>query len=269
MTRRLATPCLIVSDAHLGAAPQETERSLLAFLDVAKREAKSVVINGDLFDFWFEWRHVMPRVGFRTLAALASLRDAGVEVLWIAGNHDCWGGDILANDVGVTYHVGPWRGEIGSWQTLIEHGDGLRDVEDAPYRRLRAVLRNPAAIWAFRRILHPDWATALAKRTSHTSRNMRPRDGGDGLKRVAHERLASGDAPDLYIFGHSHVSVVERANGRVLANPGAWLDAPRCLRVASDSVSLCDFDGDGLRDISSEALPDRSPPRPPRPPRPR
>jgi len=252
MPPRLATPCLIVSDAHLGAAPADAERTLLALIGHAKHEAKTLVINGDLFDFWFEWRHVMPRVGFRTLAALAGLRDAGVDVLWVAGNHDCWGGEFLTRDVGVTYHVGPWRGEIGGWRTLIEHGDGLREVEDAPYRRLRSVLRNPMAIWAFRRLLHPDWATALARKSSHTSRNMRPRDGGEGLKQVARERLASDVSMDLYVFGHSHVGTLERTGPGVFANPGAWMDSPQCLRVTPEDITLVRFDGSVLQPIASE-----------------
>lgn len=238
----LPTPCLIASDAHLGAAPPEVEHSLVALFDLARRDARSVVLNGDVFDFWFEWRHVMPRTGFRALAAMATAREAGVEILWIAGNHDCWGGDVLRRDVGVTYHVGPWRGTIGAWDTLIEHGDGLRDVEDAPYRRLRTVLRHPFNIWAFRHLLHPDWASAIAKRSSHTSRNMRPRDGGAGLRRVALDRLASANAPDLYVFGHSHAEALERApDGGVLANPGAWLDAPRCLRIDATSIAVAEL----------------------------
>jgi UDP-2,3-diacylglucosamine hydrolase len=252
----LPTPCLIVSDAHLGAAPADAERSLVALLELARREARSVILNGDVFDFWFEWRHVMPRSGFRVLAAMAAARDAGVEILWIAGNHDCWGGEILRDDVGVTYHVGPWRGRIGTWDVLIEHGDGLRDVEDAPYRRLRAVLRNPACIWAFRHLLHPDWASALARRTSHTSRNMRPRDGGEGLRRVALGRLSAADAPDLYVFGHSHAEALEStSNGGVLANPGAWLDAPRCLRLTDDAIQVAELRAGAL--VGGASLPRR------------
>jgi UDP-2,3-diacylglucosamine hydrolase len=234
----LAAPCFVLSDIHLGVAPAEAERSLLVLLERARTEAKSVLLNGDVFDFWFEWRHVMPRTGFRVLAALAALVEAGVEVVWIAGNHDCWGGEILQRDVGVTYHVGPWRGELGGWQTLIEHGDGLRDKEDAPYRRLRAVLRNPLAIRTFR-WLHPDIATWVAKRSSHTSRNMRPRDGGEGLKRVALERLASDPALELYIYGHTHASALGLVDGAgSYANPGAWMDAPTFLRVVPGRVEL-------------------------------
>ena len=243
----LQTPCLIVSDAHLGAAPPDAERSLVALFELARREARSVILNGDVFDFWFEWRHVMPRSGFRSLAAMAAARDAGVEIVWLAGNHDCWGGDIIRQDVGVTYHVGPWRDRIGAWDTLIEHGDGLREVEDAPYRGLRAVLRHPLNIWAFRHLLHPDWASAIAKRSSHTSRNMRPRDGGEGLRRVALDRLAAANAPDLYVFGHSHAEALERApGGGIMANPGAWLDAPRCLRVDDASIAVAELRDGGL-----------------------
>ncbi len=234
----LPAPCFVLSDVHLGPAPVEAEKTLLTLLERAKTEAKSVVLNGDVFDFWFEWTHVMPRVGFRVLAAIAALREAGVEVLWIAGNHDCWGGEILEHDVGVTYHTGPWRGDIGGWDTLIEHGDGLRDKEDAPYRRLRAVLRHPLAIRMFR-WLHPDLATRIALRSSHTSRNMRPRDRGEGLRRVALARLAADPALQLYLYGHTHAPALEKADGGgVLANPGAWMDEPTFLRISADRIDL-------------------------------
>ena len=95
----LQAPCYIVSDAHLGVASPQIERSFVSFLRGLVGEARSLVINGDLFDFWFEWKTVIPRKSFRALAALAELRDAGVEVLWVAGNHDCWGGEILREDV--------------------------------------------------------------------------------------------------------------------------------------------------------------------------
>jgi UDP-2,3-diacylglucosamine hydrolase len=248
----LQAPCFVLSDAHLGPAGVDAEKTLLALLERAKTEAKSVVLNGDMFDFWFEWKHVMPRVGFRALAAIADLREAGVEVLWIAGNHDCWGGEILTRDVGVTYHIGPWHGTIAGWKTMIEHGDGLRDKEDAPYRRLRAVLRNPLAIRIFRWI-HPDIATWIALRTSHTSRNMRPRDRGEGLARVAIARLEADRSLDLYLYGHSHAPTMgSTAQGAVMANPGAWMDAPTFLRVNADRIDLLALEGNGERLLNSE-----------------
>ncbi len=241
-----AAPVFLMSDSHLGVAPAEVEQSLLRLLERAKTEAGLVVLNGDVFDFWFEWAHAMPRAGFRVLAALAALRDAGVPVTWIAGNHDCWGGDILREDAGVDYRVGPWRGELAGWKTVIEHGDGLREKEDAPYRRLRAVLRNPLAIKAFG-WLHPDFATRIALRSSHTSRNMRPRDGGEGLRRVALARLAGDPGLDLCVFGHTHAQAFEREpGGGVYANPGAFLDEPTFLRISEDRIELMRVDNQAI-----------------------
>ncbi len=233
----LPAPCYVLSDAHLGAAPAEAERDLLTLLETLPGDARSLAINGDLFDFWFEWRHAVPRAGLRVLGALARLRTAGIPILWVAGNHDCWGGTVLRDDLGLDYRVGPWRGSLGGWDTVVEHGDGLRAKEDAPYRRLRTVLRHPLSVRLFR-WLHPDLGTWLALRSSHTSRNMRPRDGGEGLRAVAHARLGATDAPELLVFGHSHVTTLERLHGRVFANPGAWMDAPRFLRVVPDRIEL-------------------------------
>ena len=112
----LNTPCYILSDAHIGFAPDEVERAVVSFLRHVATEAKALVVNGDLFEFWFEWKTVIPRRGFRALAALADVVDAGVPVLMIAGNHDCWGGEVLRRDVGVDYVFGPWRDDIGRWR---------------------------------------------------------------------------------------------------------------------------------------------------------
>ena len=240
----LPAPCYLFSDAHIGAASAEVERSLLSFLRGLPNDAKSVVINGDLFDFWFEWKHVVPRTGVRVLGEIARIVDSGIPVLWIAGNHDCWGGDVLRDDIGAQYHLGPWRGELGGWDTLVEHGDGLREKEDRPYRRLRAVLRHPLCVKAFRWI-HPDWGTWLARRSSHTSRNMRPRDGGEGLRHVAVERMSAVDAPQLLVFGHSHVTTLERMGAGVFANPGAWMDAPTFLRVTPGKIEICRWSDEG------------------------
>ena len=233
----------MVADAHLGAKSPETERALVRFLRALPGRAGSLLINGDLFDFWFEWRTVIPRVGFRTLAALAELRESGLEVVFVAGNHDCWGGDVLRRDVGVTYHVGAWEGDVAGWRTRVDHGDGLRDREDRPYRALRAVIRHPAAVRLFR-FLHPDWATRLALRSSHASRTYRARDGGAGLRQVALRTLAARPDLDLLVLGHSHIPTLERApGGGVYANAGSWLDGPTLLRVTPDTVELLEWDG--------------------------
>jgi UDP-2,3-diacylglucosamine hydrolase len=202
------------------------------------------VINGDLFEFWFEWKSVIPRASFRVLAALGDLVDAGIPVLWIAGNHDCWGGDVLRQDVAVEYHVGAWTGELAGWRTRIEHGDGLREVEDRKYRRLRTVLRHPASIWAFRHLLHPDFGSRLAAGSSHASRTYQAKDGGRGLRAVAIAELDANPPLELLIYGHSHVATLERGpHGSVYANAGSWMSKPTFLRVDDQQIQLLEWSG--------------------------
>lgn len=232
----LPTPCHIIGDAHLGIAPREAEGALLAFLRQVPGRARSLVIMGDLFDFWFAWRHAMPRTGFRVLAALADLRDRNIPVVWIGGNHDCWHGDALAQETGVHYTLDPWRGTIGPWSALLAHGDGLRQVEDAPYRRLRRVLRHPLAIRAYG-WLHPDLATRIALASSHTSRDRRADDEGRGLQAVATAQLDAPDGPQLVVHGHSHVPTLVRAGRGWYANAGAWYLDRQYLCVRDDAVS--------------------------------
>lgn len=235
----LPGPCYVFSDAHLGVAPQETERSLLEFLRVARRDAGSLIINGDLFDFWFEWKYVIPRAGYRVLAAISDFADAGIPVVWVAGNHDCWGGQMLREDAGVDYRMDGWRGAIAGWSARVDHGDGLRVVEDRRYRGLRTVVRNPLAIRAFRWI-HPDWGSRLALGSSHASRTYKPKDDGEGLRRVAHATLAADPSLDLLVYGHSHVAALERtAPGGVYANAGTWLGDSTYLRISESEAELC------------------------------
>ena len=234
----LRAPCYIISDAHLGFAPANVEQAVISFLRYLAHTAGSLVINGDLFEFWFEWRTVMPRRGFRTLAALADIADAGIPILMIAGNHDCWGGEILREDVGVDYQFGPWVGDIAGWRVRIEHGDGLRPREDRRYRLLRRVLRNSLAIRSFR-WLHPDLATRLATHSSHASRTYGARDGGRGLRDAAMRTAQSDASLDLVVFGHSHVATLEALpGGTAYGNPGSWLDQPTFLRMTEDSIAL-------------------------------
>jgi UDP-2,3-diacylglucosamine hydrolase len=233
----LSPPCYVISDVHLGHASPDVERLLVSFLRSLPGRASSLLINGDLFEFWFEWKSVVHRSGVRVLAALMDLRDAGVPVTMLAGNHDCWGGDVL-RDAGVDFQFGPWTGSLGGWRARVEHGDGLRVAEDRGYRALRRVLRNRLAIRAFG-ALHPDLASRLAMGSSQASRTYQPKDLGRGLRAVAQSTLAADPALELLVFGHSHVSALERMpSGNVYANAGSWLDAPTFLVVTPERIAL-------------------------------
>jgi UDP-2,3-diacylglucosamine hydrolase len=241
----LSAPCYVVSDTHLGVGEDDRarERDLVRFLRQLEGRAASLLINGDLFDFWFEWRSVIPRGHFRTLSALADLRDAGVEILMVAGNHDCWGGDVLTREVGVRFVDGPFTDRIGGWLTHVDHGDGLREVEDRKYRMLRRVLRHPASIRAFR-WLHPDWGSWLARGGSGASRTYRARDEGAGLHAVAMRHLAEHPDHELVVYGHSHVATLVRSpTGSVYANAGSWIDDRAFLRLTPEQIELRRWDG--------------------------
>lgn len=249
-------PVYVLSDAHLGAATAAQEQLLWSLLRHIEGVGGGVVLNGDMFEFWFEWGHVVPQVGVRLLGALAALTERGLPVLWIKGNHDCWGGDVLRAQSGATYLDGPWTGTLAGWRTQVAHGDGLRPELDKGYRVLRAVIRHRWSVRLFR-WLHPNWGTALARATSHTSRNVRPRDGGEGLRAVAHQTLAADPSLELVIFGHTHVAMLERKSreGGIYANPGAWLDEPSFLKLTPDRASLCRWDGVQERvDVSIDRL---------------
>jgi UDP-2,3-diacylglucosamine hydrolase len=243
----LAAPAYVISDSHLGFATRDIEKRLIRFLRHLHGRAGSLLINGDLFEFWFEWRRVMPRGTFRVLAALADLRDTGIPVLMIGGNHDCWGGEILRDDVGIDYRLGTWEGSLGGWRARVEHGDGLRE-SDTGYRAVKHVLRNRLAIGMFR-WLHPDLSSAIAARTSHTSREYQARDGGAGLRVAATQRLAQQPELELLIYGHSHVAELMRIGQGVYANAGSWLDQPTYLRVTPERLDLQRWDdasGEGV-----------------------
>jgi len=217
------------------------------FLRAVPEQAQSLVLMGDLFDFWFAWSHAMPRTGFRVLAALADLKDTGIPVLWIGGNHDCWGGEALQAETGALYSLAPWTGRIGAWRTHLAHGDGLRDVEDAPYRRLRTVLRHPWAIRAFG-MLHPNLSTRIAMASSHTSRRRRAGDEGRGLLEIGTRLLASPSELDLVVHGHSHVPTLTPAGAGWYANAGAWYLDHQYLALEETTISRRVF-GDSGEDM--------------------
>ncbi len=240
---------MLMSDSHLGVAASERERDLVAWLSFARAHAGSVVINGDLFDFWFEWRTVIPRGHVRVLGALAALVDSGKPVLMIAGNHDAWGGEVITREIGAQLIHGDWNGALGGWHTHLAHGDGLRGRHDRRYRAFKRVMRNALAIRAFGS-LHPDLATRVARGTSRKSRSHGATDGGSGLRTVAHDYLATHRDVELVVFGHSHVATLDRsATGGVYANPGAWVIRPTYLVMRDERIELRAWSGSSEGDL--------------------
>ncbi len=219
-------PDFIASDIHLGAVPRETERAFLDFLGHVGANAATLLIAGDLFDFWFEYGTVIPGRYFRVLAALAELAEAGIPVTLAGGNHDAWGGNFLRDEVGVSFHDRPFITSLAGRPALVAHGDGL-GRGDLRYRALKTVLRSRAAILGFR-ALHPELGLRLARAVSGTESRLESDEAARGrasfLESWASARFAEDPTLGWVVCGHAHMPVVRACGlGRYYLNAGDWI----------------------------------------------
>jgi UDP-2,3-diacylglucosamine hydrolase len=225
-------PTLVFADVHLKvtAAEKTARDDFVRFLrSFDPADFESVIILGDLFDFWFEYRPVIFSGYFEVLRALAEFRDAGTEVHLICGNHDFWAGRFLRDDLGIKVHPDSYRCTLSGRNALFVHGDGINQ-SDRVYRAYKVFARTPWVVSAFR-FIHPDWAMRLAQGVSHTSRTLlAPKDPSQSpearvLREYARQTLENGDA-DLVFCGHSHFPVEEtfptpKGSG-LYVNTGDW-----------------------------------------------
>jgi UDP-2,3-diacylglucosamine hydrolase len=238
-------PDYIVSDIHLGAVPDSTERRFVSFLERVGAEARTLLIAGDLFDFWFEYGEVIPGRHFRTLAALARLVDAGIPVTMAGGNHDAWGGRFLTEHVGIAYHVDPFHADLGGRRALVAHGDGL-GRGDFRYRALKTVIRSRVAIGAFR-ALHPELGLRLARAVSNTHEKSDEDLSAEGrsafLSAWASDQLDADPSLAWVVCGHSHLPVLrEHSPGRFYLNAGDWISHYTYILVAAAGAELREWE---------------------------
>lgn len=224
---------LLFSDVHLktGAAHRPHRDAFTAFLrSFDPSDYDRFICLGDLFDFWFEYRHAIFSGCFEVLRAFAELRDAGVELHLVCGNHDFWAGRFLRDELGFQIYQDSAKLPFGEKTALFTHGDGV-NPKDWGYRFYKRIARNPLVVRAFG-LLHPDWAMALAQGVSHGSRTLtRVEDTANGpeaaaIRAYAKTLLAQGEA-DIVGCGHAHAPVIEEypapgGTGFYL-NPGDWM----------------------------------------------
>lgn len=233
-------PVFLISDLHLGAVPRSTEAEFRAWLHYARNHASHVVINGDLFDFWFEYGRVIPSEHVRVLAALAETVDAGVPVTLMGGNHDWWGGAFYSDRLGVTFHQDPVRLDVFGRTLFLAHGDGL-GAGDLGYRLLKLILRGHLTRWAFR-WLHPDIGAWIADRVSETERrasapNDEQHQRSRFLQAWARSKMETDSDLDIIALGHTHIpTVIEVSPGRYYVNSGDWVYHRSFVTIASDGV---------------------------------
>ena len=216
-----------ISDAHLGQGDASVEsrkvERLESFLAHVRAHPGHLYIAGDLFDFWFEYRHAIPRGHTRILAALSETRRAGVPVTYVCGNHDFWVDDYLTRELGIQVAQEPLRLEIQGKRVWVAHGDGLLSG-DTGYRVLKAVFRFRPFIWMYR-WLHPDIGIPLAKAVSRGSRDSQVHSMAVPMERIRREivdpRFAEGY--DIVVLGHFHMAVHERVGAREFVILGEWI----------------------------------------------
>ncbi len=218
-------PIYFISDAHLEgnnhSVDEKRETLLLDFLRFVEQKGEKLFIIGDLFDFWFEYRSVIPRRYFKVLFALKTLIDRGVEIHYVTGNHDFWMDTFFPEDLHIQIHDKPLDIQIEGKRFHIAHGDGLARG-DVRYRMLKKILRHPFHIRLYR-ILHPDLGFALADFFSRLSRNHRKiKDRDEEYTHYAKARFQEGF--DCVILGHTHSPQEYRELGKTYINTGDWMN---------------------------------------------
>jgi UDP-2,3-diacylglucosamine hydrolase len=253
LTLKTGKKIFFASDFHLGAPTREAsllrEKKIVRWLNQIEAEAGAIFLVGDIFDFWFEYRHAIPRGYTRLLGKLAELSDAGIPIIFFTGNHDMWMFDYFVKELNVSIFRHPQVFSINDKKLYVAHGDGL-GPGDSFYKFLKLIFRNQICQWLFAR-LHPNFGIGLA---SFLSRRSRARN----LKKQADEKFLGEDREwliiyakeletrahhDFYIFGHRHLPLDFTINAQSrYINLGEWLT----------NFTYAEFDGEEMKLLKFE-----------------
>ncbi|AKA34900.1 UDP-2,3-diacylglucosamine diphosphatase [Flagellimonas lutaonensis] len=220
------------SDNHLGAPSAveslPREKKFVAWLDLVKKDAEAIFLMGDLFDFWFEYKKVVPKGFTRTLGKLAELTDSGISVFYFVGNHDLWMNGYFEEELNIPVFRRPQELTINNTAFFIGHGDGL-GPGDKGFKRMKKVFTNPFAKWLFR-WLHPDLGVRLAQYLSVNNKIISGEAdaqylGEDKEWLVQYcKRKLEGQHYDYFVFGHRHLPLEIDLNGKsTYVNLGDWI----------------------------------------------
>ncbi len=220
------------SDNHLGAPTQEQslprEKKFVAWLNEIKKDAAAVFLLGDLFDFWYEYKKVVPKGFTRTLGKLAQISDLGIPIHYFVGNHDLWMNGYFEEELGIPVYHKPKEFTFNDKTFLIGHGDGL-GPGDKGFKRMKKVFTNPVAKWFFR-WLHPDLGVKLAQYFSVKNRLI---SGEEDVKFLGEDkewlvqyckRKEQEKHRDFYVFGHRHLPLeINISDQSKYFNLGDWI----------------------------------------------
>ena len=235
-----------ISDLHLGAKymsdPLERERRVCRFLDSIKDDAAELFLLGDILDYWYEYKYVVPRGYIRFLGKLAELSDAGVKLTWVTGNHDVWLFDYLRDQLNMTVLYGHTVVETQGKRVLIAHGDDVGE-QPAMYRFTRWCFYNKVCQWLYAGI-HPRWTYPIATGWSNENRTRRNPDEQQVISERAvsrlmdfsREYLAAHPEVDAFVYGHIHIARInEQDSLPPVVLLGEW--------ISIDSYAVLDSSG--------------------------
>ncbi|MBT8183792.1 MAG: UDP-2,3-diacylglucosamine diphosphatase [Eudoraea sp.] len=238
------------SDNHLGAPSRvesmPREKKFVAWLDEIKKDAAAIFLLGDLFDFWMEYKTVVPRGFTRTLGKLAEITDSGIPVYYFVGNHDLWMNGYFEEELNIPVFHNPKVFEFNSTTFFIGHGDGL-GPGDKGYKRMKKVFTNPVAKW-FYRWLHPDWGVKLAQYFSVKNKLISGNEDieflgeeNEWLVQYAKRKLESTHY-DYFVFGHRHLPLeIDLSATSKYINLGDWITYFTYGEFNGDSFSLNNY----------------------------
>lgn len=224
-----------LSDAHLGswalAHRRTQERRLVRFLDCIKDKASAIYLLGDMFDFWNEYKYVVPKGFTRFLGKISELTDMGIEVHFFTGNHDLWTYGYLEEECGVIVHKQPLTTEIYGKEFYLAHGDGLGET-DKKFILLRKIFHNKTC-QKLLNFMHPWWGIQLGlnwakkSRLKHKDGLAEPYKGEDKELLVlwTKEYIKTHPDIDFFIYGHRHIKLDLKVNHRArIIILGDWIN---------------------------------------------
>ncbi len=237
-----------LSDLHLGSRslsdPKGAEKKVVEFLNYIGPDASQIYLLGDVLDYWFEYRYVVPRGFVRFFGKLAELSDAGVEIIWLIGNHDIWIFDYLPSELGVKIIDGAVETEILGKQFFLSHGDGLGRIPKV-FASMRSLFRNRFCQKLYSSI-HPRWTVPFALGWSKNSRKHSPDSypkeeesrGVKVLQDYAFDYAKTHPEINYYIFGHVHSQskIKIESSGTEIITLGGWLS--ECDYAVFDGTDL-------------------------------
>ena len=222
------------SDFHLGIAgiPRkkeiEREKKIIRWLESIEQDAQAVFLVGDIFDFWYEYHHAIPKGFIRFMGKISSMIDKGIQVYFFTGNHDIWMFKYFQEELGITVFDEPVELRLNNTDMLVAHGDGL-GPGDTFYKILKKIFTNSITQWLFK-WLHPDIGIGLAKRWSKSSRiskkGLDEKFLGEKEFLIQYSRKKELQKHrDYYVFGHRHMPLeIQLDEHTMYFNLGEWVN---------------------------------------------